>query len=101
MVFLQRGPKLSLSHVAFKSFLRNLAPVNCINIHVLRHTKSFKISLDTTCVYISTVNTIPSNTDTKVSGHITQKNDRGWLDKPLYQVWCQSEYKWVSYKGPK
>ena len=88
--FYREAAKIVISHLTFKSFLRNLALVKCINI--LRYTKSFKIYLDTKCVYISTINTIPCNTDTKVSGHITQENDRGRLDKPLYQVWCQSDY---------
>ena len=41
------------------------------------------------------------NTDTNVFGHVTQKNDRTEVDEPLYQVWCQLDYKWESYKESK
>ena len=73
----QKKTKISISPVAFTSLLRNLASVTCINI--LKHTKILKIlgfSLDATCTYISTINTMLCNTDTKVFSYITQKDDR-------------------------
>ena len=68
-------------HISFKSFLTNIVPVKCINI--LRHAKVLKISgiyLDTTCIYISTINTMLCNTDTNVFDHTTQKNDEGKMN---------------------
>ena len=68
--------------ISFKSFLTNIVPVKRINI--LRHAKILKISgiyLDTTCIYISTINTMLCNTDTNVFGHITQKNDKGKMKR--------------------
>ena len=39
------------------------------------------------------------NTDTNMFGHITQMNDRRGVDEELYQICCQADYNWVSYKG--
>ena len=50
---------------SFKSFLRNLVSLKCISI--LKHTKSFlRFSLDTTGIYIATINIMPCNTDIKL-----------------------------------
>ena len=41
------------------------------------------------------------NTDTNMFGHITQTTNRRRVDEELYQVWCQSDYNYMSYKGSK
>ena len=69
-----------ISPVGFKLFLRNLAPVECINMatrNATWHTNFW------TQQYI-----IPYNTDTKVLGHVIQTDDRRYA---LYQVSCQSD----------
>ena len=58
-------------------------------------------NLDTSYIFISPIKTMLYNTDTNSFGHITQNNDRRRVDEELYQVWCQSDYNWVSYKGSK
>ena len=72
---LHRRTKIAIIPVPVKSLLRHLAPIKCINIS--KHTKNLRFSLDTTYIYISTINTIPCNTDIKVFGHISQICDRG------------------------
>ena len=41
------------------------------------------------------------NTDTNMFGHITQTTNRRRVDEELYQVWFQSDYNYMSYKGSK
>ena len=79
--FTEEDKKIAISLVPFKSLLRTLAPVK---YKELKNILGF--NLDTTCICISTINTMLYNTDTNSFGHITQKNDRRRTDEELYQV---------------
>ena len=63
-----------------------IIPYSKLHLHTKEY-KNFNNLLD--LVWTQHVFTYQCNTDTKVFGCRNLKDNRGWVDEPLYQIWCQ------------